>query len=248
VTDPPDIRVGTSGWHYRHWVGPFYPPVTRPADFLGLYARRFDTAEINNTFYRLPTPAAVAGWRDATPPGFLFAAKGSRFITHMKKLKDPAEGLRRYLEPLALLGDKLGPVVFQLPPRWRLDLGRLAAFLGTLPDGRRFAFEFRDQSWFAPETYRLLERHGAALCLWDLAGRRSPALVTADFAYVRLHGPGGPYQGSYGEEALAAWAERMLAWRAAGVAAYCYFDNDDRGHAPADALRLARLVGCPPPA
>jgi uncharacterized protein YecE (DUF72 family) len=152
VTGPPDLRVGTSGWHHPHWVGPFYPPGTRPDRFLGLYTRHFGSAEINNTFYRLPTPAAVAGWREATPPGFLFAAKGSRFITHMKKLKDPAEGLRRYLEPLALLGDKLGPVVFQLPPRWRLDLGRLAAFLGMLPAGRRFAFEFRDQSWFAPET------------------------------------------------------------------------------------------------
>ena len=160
----------------------------------------------------------------------------------MKKLKDPEEGLRRFFAPLAPLGEKLGPVVFQLPPRWRADLGRLAAFLQALPPDRRYAFEFRDESWLVPDTYALLERHGAALCLWDLAGRRSPVRLTADFAYVRLHGPGGPYQGSYDDAALAAWAERVLAWRAAGVSTYCYFDNDDSGHAPRDALRLARLV------
>jgi uncharacterized protein YecE (DUF72 family) len=214
----------------------------RPADFLPHYAGLLDTVEINNTFYRLATPAAAGAWRDATPPGFLFTAKGSRFVTHMKKLKDPEEGLRRFFEPLAPLGAKLGPVVFQLPPRWRADLGRLTAFLQALPPGRRRAFELRDESWLAPDTYKLLERHGAALCLWDLAGRQSPVRVTADFVYVRLHGPGGPYQGSYADEVLAAWAARMLAWRAAGISTYCYFDNDDRGYAPLDALRLARRV------
>jgi uncharacterized protein YecE (DUF72 family) len=210
-----------------------------PRDFLRFYAARFDTVEVNNTSYRLAAPAA---WRDATPPGFLFAAKASRFVTHLKKLKGPEEGLRRFFSPLAPLAQKLGPVVFQLPPRWRADPGRLAAFLDALPPGRRYAFEFREESWFGPGTYELLERHGAALCLWDLAGRRSPVRVTTDFAYVRLHGPGGPYQGSYGDEALEVWAARMLEWRAAGISTYCYFDNDDRGHAPLDALRLARRV------
>jgi uncharacterized protein YecE (DUF72 family) len=239
----PGIRVGTSGWHYRHWIGPFYPPGTRPEHLLGHYVRHFGSVELNNTFYRLPTPGAVVGWCDAVPAGFLFTAKGSRFLTHLKKLKDPGEGLRRYFEPLALLGEKLGPIVFQLPPRWRLDLDRLRAFLAALPAGRRYAFEFRDESWFTAETYRLLERHGAALCLYDLAGRQAPVQLTVEFAYVRLHGPGGPYQGSYGDEALAAWAGRMLGWRSSGISTYCYFDNDADGHAPKDALRLARFVG-----
>jgi uncharacterized protein YecE (DUF72 family) len=135
------------------------------------------------------------------PPGFLFAVKGSRFLTHMKKLKDPEPGLRRFFEPLSDLGDKLGPDVFQLPPRWRADAGRLAAFLEVLPKGPRYAFEFRDESWFASEIGRLLERFDAALCLYDLAGRQAPLWVTADFTYIRLHGPGGPYQGRYGEGA-----------------------------------------------
>ena len=226
------IWIGTSGWHYPHWMGVFYPPAMRPAQQLGWYTARFDTVEINRTFYSLVSEKAARAWAEATPPGFLFTAKGSRFITHMKKLKDPEAALERFLTPLRLLGPKLGPIVFQLPPRWRRDPDRLGHFLATLPRDLRYAFEFRDPSWFHPETYRLLERTGAALCLHDLAGWQAPIVLTAGFTYLRLHGPGGPYQGSYSDAVLAEWTDRMLGWRAAGIDVYCYFDNDDQGHAP----------------
>jgi uncharacterized protein YecE (DUF72 family) len=223
-------------------MGVFYPGSMRPAHFLGHYAGIFDTVEINSTFYRLASEKAVLAWREATPPGFLFAAKGSRFITHMKRLKEPWSALQRYLVPLRLLEEKLGPIVFQLPPRWQRDPDRLAQFLAALPHGSRYAFEFRDPSWFHPDIYRLLERHGAALCLHDLAGWQAPMLLTAPFTYLRLHGPGGPYQGSYSDAVLAVWAQRMLDWQAAGIGVYCYFDNDDQSNAPKDALRLRSLL------
>jgi uncharacterized protein YecE (DUF72 family) len=236
------IHIGTSGWHYDHWIGPFYPPDTRSADFFAYYARCFRTVEINNTFYRLPSREAVLAWRDASPSDFVFAAKGSRFITHMKKLKDPEVGLRRFLDRLSFLGEKLGPIVFQLPPRWRLNLERLEAFLKVLPASRQYAFEFRDESWFCSETLQVLAQHRAALCLFELGGHAAPIEVTADFTYIRLHGPGGPYQGNYSDKDLAVWAERMTDWRTHRISSYCYFDNDDRGYAPRNALRLARMI------
>jgi uncharacterized protein YecE (DUF72 family) len=237
-----DVHIGTSGWHYQHWIGPFYPAGTHPESFLDYYARHFSTVEINNTFYRLPTRRAVNEWREGSPASFVFAAKGSRFITHMKKLKDPETSIQRYFELIELLGDKLGPIVFQLPPRWHLNVDRLAHFLKALPTHRRYAFEFRDESWFEPRTYEVLAAHKAALCLYELAGRQAPLQVTADFVYIRLHGPDGAYQGSYGDDELAMWARRILEWRAQGISVYCYFDNDERGYAPANALTLARLV------
>lgn len=244
MTRPTGIHIGTSGWHYDHWVGPFYPPKTRPEDFLEHYARHFGTVELNNTFYRLPTQHAVVEWRDGSPRGFVFAAKGSRFITHMKKLKDPGTSIRKYFELIELLGDKLGPIVFQLPPRWHLNLDRLAGFLKALPKQWQYAFEFRDESWLDFRTFELLAEHKAALCLYDYAGRQAPLEVTADFVYIRLHGPGAAYQGSYSDDALANWARRMRSWGADGIAVYCYFDNDEQGYAPTNALTLTRLVSC----
>ncbi|MEW6611257.1 MAG: DUF72 domain-containing protein [Pseudomonadota bacterium] len=234
-------RIGTSGWHYRHWRGPFYPdglPVTR---MLAYYCRYFDTVEINNSFYQLPLARTLAGWRAATPPGFCFAAKGSRFITHMKKLKEPAAALARLLPVLEALEEKRGPLLFQLPPRWGRDAGRLAAFLAALPPGGDYAFEFRDPSWHHPEIYALLRQHNSAFCIFDLAGFCSPLELTADFAYVRLHGPDGPYAGSYGAEAIAAWAAQLRAWRPLR-AVYVYFDNDQAAHAVHNALALKRLL------
>ena len=154
----------------------------------------------------------------------------------------PETSIQRYFDLIELLGDKLGPIVFQLPPRWHLNLDRFATFLKALPKRWQYAFEFRDESWFDPRAYELLAAHKAALCLYDYGGRQAPLEATADFAYIRLHGPGGPYQGSYSDEALAMWAQRMLSWRAQGVSVYCYFDNDEQGYAPANALTLAHLI------
>ncbi len=237
------IRIGTSGWHYDHWAGPFYPRELRKADYLAFYAECFDTVEINSSFYRLPSPGTFRGWRDSVPGGFRFAVKASRYITHMKRLKDPEAHVARFLEAAAALGDKRGPVLFQLPPRWKPDLGRLRDFLAVLPGSLPCAFEFRDERWFGDGLYDLLAEHGAAFCIYDLAGQRSPIEVTAALCYVRLHGPGGAYQGSYSGQALAAWARRFRDWRGEGRRVYCYFDNDEKGYAARDALRLKAMLG-----
>ncbi len=237
------IRIGTSGWSYRHWVGPFYPEGTPAKHYLDHYVRYFATTELNNTFYSLPKPETLAGWRERAPEDSEFACKASRYITHMKKLKDPAESTKRFFEAVDALGDKLGPILFQLPPSWGLDFERLESFLAALPEGRRYTFEFRDESWFAPEVYDLLGKHDAALCIYHLEGFLSPKEVTADFVYVRLHGPEEEaYRGSYGDAALADWARRLAEWSGAGRDVYCYFDNDEAGYAPNDALRLLRAV------
>jgi uncharacterized protein YecE (DUF72 family) len=198
--------------------------------------------EINNTFYRLPKAETLATWRNATPKDFVFACKASRYITHMKKLRNPTESSRRYFAVIETLEEKLGPILFQLPPRWRLNLDRLSAFLKALPTGHRIAFEFRDESWFSPEVYKLLARHKAALCIYELAGDLSPIEVTTDFVYLRLHGPGAAYRGSYDDDTLAGWAARLLTWRNAGLDVFVYFDNDEKGYAIQDACRLSATV------
>lgn len=198
--------------------------------------------EVNSTFYRLPKAETLKTWLDRTPEGFVFACKASRGITHMKKLRDPLESGKAFFEAITGLGDKLGPILFQLPPRWRVNPARLEAFLAALPAGCRVAFEFRDESWFTPAVYESLARRNAAFCIYDLNRRCSPIEVTADFVYLRLHGPGAPYRGSYDDMTLVAWARRLLIWRRAGLDAYCYFDNDEKGYAALDASRLSGLV------
>jgi uncharacterized protein YecE (DUF72 family) len=237
-----DIRIGTSGWHYKHWVGRFYPDRWPASKMLAFYMERFDTVELNNTFYRLPPETALEDWRESTPPRFLFAAKGSRFLTHMKKLKDPEPGVTRYFERVDQLGKKLGPILFQLPPKWGVDVGRLEEFLAALPRHHRYAFEFREPSWNTGAVLDLLRKANVAYCIFDLAGYQSPIEVTADFAYLRLHGPGGKYQGSYSDESLRAWAKRIRNWRRELEAVFVYFDNDDSGYAAQNASRLKELV------
>ena len=240
---PTDIRIGTSGYHYKHWVGPFYLPKTPPSQMLEYYVRHFGTLELNNSFYRLPTIAAFESWRDSTPKNFVFAVKASRFITHNKKLKDPQNALDNILPRAEHLGKKLGPILFQLPPHWKVNIERLEALLEILPREHRYAFEFRELSWITPEVNRLLQRYNAAFCIYELAGYHSPCDITADFTYVRLHGPGvGKYQGSYSKEKLQAWAKRIAGWQEKLKAIYVYFDNDQAGYAPQNALELRELV------
>jgi len=237
------IRIGTSGWHYRHWRGPFYPPDLPASKWLEFYRDRFSTAEINNSFYRLPSPKTFMGWKKAVDKNFVFSVKANRYITHMKKLKDPEDTLKKFLKQADTLGVKLGPILFQLPPRWKRNPERLGAFLKMLPNKYRCAFEFRDPSWFDDRIYDLLEKHGAAFCIYQLAGRISPKKVTADFVYVRLHGPGdNSYQGSYSAGELSGWAAIFSAWRQKGEDIYCYFDNDQNGYAPLNALRLKEMM------
>jgi len=237
------IRVGTSGWQYDHWKGPFYPEDLPKRAFLEYYADRFETTEVNSFFYGLPKPETVTAWRGAVPEGFEFAVKGSRYITHMKKLKDPEASVAKFWERASLLQDQLGPVLFQLPPNWNVNIDRLHAFLQALPRGPRYTFEFRDESWFAPEVLELLEANGAAFCVYELGEQSSPVTVTADFAYVRLHGPEAGYSGDYGDEALREWAGRLRGWQDQGLDAYLFFDNDEAGYAAQDGVRLRRLLG-----
>jgi uncharacterized protein YecE (DUF72 family) len=238
-----EIRIGTSGYHYQHWKGPFYPAGTSANRMLDFYVRHFDTVELNNSFYRLPTESAFDAWRNSTPPNFRFAVKASRFLTHNKKLKDPDAALDNFLPRIAHLGAKLGPVLFQLPPRWKVNPERLEGLLEALPRVYRYVFEFRDLTWINPEINKLLEKFRSAFCIYELAGYHSPLTVATDFAYVRLHGPEpGKYQGSYDEERLRQWSDQIRNWAKTLKAVYVYFDNDQAGFAARNALTLKQMV------
>jgi uncharacterized protein YecE (DUF72 family) len=236
------VYIGTSGWHYSHWRGPFYPKNLPAAKMLEFYATHFETVELNNTFYRLPLATGLETWRGSTPKNFVFTAKGSRFLTHMKKLNDPGPGIEKFFERVDRLGKKLGAVVFQLPPFWEVNVERLDAFLWTLPRRRRYAFELRNPTWHSDAVYRILRRHNAAFCVFEIAGFRSPCEITADFTYVRLHGPGAAYQGAYSAATLRRWAARIRDWQKSLKAIYLYFDNDQAGYAAKNALSLKRML------
>src|SRR4051812_12842346 len=221
-----ELRIGTSGWHYDSWRGPFYPADLKPREFLSFYVERFSTTELNNTFYRLPTAEAIQAWHDTTPDEFLFAWKASRMITHRKRLKDVEENIAFVFNRMAGLGEKFGPVLFQLPPTLRADAerrDRLARCLGQLPKGRRYTFEFRDPSWFEAPVLDLLRDHDVALCFSDHEAAPAPWEVTASFVYIRAHGTEGRYAGHYGDEALTEWASLIAQWQAQGRHTYVYF-------------------------
>ncbi len=210
---------------------------------LAFYAQHFDTVELNSSFYRLPTETAFDSWRQSTPADFVFAVKASRFLTHQKKLKDPESALDNLLPRASRLASKLGPILFQLPPRWQVNQGRLEALLEALPRDLRYVFEFRDLSWIRPEINKLLAKFRAAFCIYELAGYRSPLTITADFAYVRLHGPTlGKYQGSYSTDRLRRWSKQVDKWAKDLAAIYIYFDNDQAGYAARNALTLRRML------
>lgn len=236
------INIGTSGWHYAYWKGTFYPPKTPQKDYLNYYLGFFRTVEINNSFYRLPSPETFKAWKESVPDDFTFAVKASRFITHMKKLKDPQQSLEKFMYHVGFLEDKLGPILFQLPPLWKLDLDRFKSFLDALPDYYRYTFEFRHPSWYDERVYELLRSRNMAFCAYELAGHFSPLQITADFVYVRLHGPEGKYQGSYSDEALQWWANQAREWAERGKEVFIYFDNDQLGYAAFNAKTLKEMV------
>ncbi len=237
------MRVGTSGWHYAHWRGRIYPPTLPPRDWLSHYAGQLDSVEVNNSFYRLPEANTLAEWAERTPTDFEFALKAPRGITHLRKLGGRREPLDTFLARAALLGNKCGPLLFQLPPHWHCNTTRLASFLRQLPTGhQRVAFEFRDPSWHNDEVYALLAEHGAAFCIYHLAGQTSPRVLTADFVYLRLHGPAGAYAGRYHPRTLQHWAGQISDWRQQGHAVYVYFNNDEAGYAFRNACQLRDLL------
>jgi uncharacterized protein YecE (DUF72 family) len=238
------ILIGTSGWHYDSWRGPFYPTGLMLRQQLQYYSSQFATAELNGVFYRTPTPEAVRNWREQTGNDFVFAWKASKFITHWKRLSDRSANSLELLETrLKLLGEKAGPVLFQLPPAFEADTQRLKSFVRLLSRKRRYSFEFRHPSWYSPSIWKVLRDANISLCLSDHHDAPAPWKRTADFVYVRGHGPGGHYAGRYRTDVLRTWAKHIKSWKRQGCDVFVYFDNDQKSAAPADALRLRALLG-----
>ena len=236
-------HIGTSGWHYKHWKGPFYPSEFSEKDFLSFYSGHFSTVEINNSFYHLPSKETFEQWHNTVGSDFLFAVKASRYITHMKKLKDPQISLDKFLSAIEGLKNKLGIVLFQLPPYWHKNEARFESFLSVLPKKLKCAFEFRDKSWFNEAIYTLLSKNNSAFCIYEIAGVKSPEIITADYIYVRLHGPDNQkYQGNYSSHQLNSWADKFHKWSSEGKETYCYFDNDQNGYAAKNAATLQHII------
>jgi len=242
------VQIGTSGWNYKHWSGGvFYPPDLKPPAWLSYYSRFFSTVEVNNTFYRLPDKRVFEKWREQTPPGFVITLKVSRFFTHLKRLADPPISVGKFFENASGLGEKLGVMLFQLPPNFRYAPERLAGLLDYLDTqqvlpGVRAAFELRDREWYNEQCFELLRQHDAALVLADQPGFAAEGPVTASFVFLRRHGPGGMYVSNYPDESLERDARRIRGWNAAGKDVYIYFNNDAFGFAVRNALRLKELL------
>jgi uncharacterized protein YecE (DUF72 family) len=236
------IRIGCSGWNYRHWRGLFYPEGLPQRSWFAFYAGHFDTVEINNSFYRLPKAETFEKWRGEAPPGFCYAVKANRFLTQAKKLKDCEEPLARMMAPFRALGDRLGPILYQLPPRFRINLERLEDFLKLAPRDATNVFEFRDHSWHTAETFALLDHYGASLCVHDMAGWATERIAAGPIAYVRFHGAAGKYWGRYPDEILLSWTDWIVAQAKAGRPVWVYFNNDIHAHAIHDAQTLKAMV------
>jgi uncharacterized protein YecE (DUF72 family) len=234
--------IGTSGWIYPHWRDRFYPRHLKQADWLAYYAERFATVEINYSFYRLPSEETFDRWRETAPPGFVYALKANRYLTHVKRLKDCAEPLGRFLERARRLGTHLGPILYQLPPHWRANAERLADFAELLPPDLIHIFEFRDDRWFVESVKTVLERHGLGFCIHDMAGVNCPQWRAGQAAYFRFHGSSHNADGGYGERELRAWARELEHCLETGRAVFAYFNNDAGGNAVRDAQELRRLV------
>jgi uncharacterized protein YecE (DUF72 family) len=236
------IHIGCSGWVYRHWKGGFYPTDLPQKRWFERYASEFDTVEINASFYRVPLASTFEGWRDKAPPGFRYAVKVNRFITHMKKLLDCEQPLADFIALARLLGPTLGPLLYQLPPSLHKDLPRLEAFLQRLPADLGQVVEFRNRSWYDEDVLALLDRHGVGFVTHDLLGLISPRWASGRTAYVRFHGTGGKYRGRYSDEQMRGWADWLLEQCAAGRSAWAYFNNDIGGDAIEDARTLKAMV------
>ncbi|WP_347251870.1 DUF72 domain-containing protein [Legionella sp.] len=237
------LFIGTSGWSYADWSGLFYPKEVKADDFLPFYAQHFDTVELNNSFYKLPSVKNVRRWYELTPSNFIFSCKANRYITHMKKLQGIEKSVDSLLTVLNEFREKLGPILFQFPPYWHYNSARLKSFIENLPKNFNYTFEFRDKSWFCQETYDLLHSHQMSLCLYDYRGYQSPEIITGNFVYLRLHGPRKEaYTGSYKAQTLAEYAQKIMKWRKEGKSVYCYFDNDTKSCAPKDAIHLEEKV------
>ena len=240
------FHVGTSGWQYKHWRGPVYPEDLPVKDWLPYYAGRFQTVEVNNSFYRQPSDETWRRWRDSVPTDFRFAVKASRFISHFKRFKDPQESIDRFIKGVEGLGDRVGPLLYQARPdfaRTPENVRRMDAFMELLPKQYDHVLEFRHESWFGHETMEQLERHKVGFCSFDMPGQEVPLVATTDFAYMRFHGATYKYAGNYTEAALKHWANKLRALLKDTRQVWVYFNNDDRGYAFKNAHTLSEMLG-----
>src|SRR5436190_12439733 len=236
------IHIGTSGWNYKHWLGSFYPEDIKASHQLVYYASFFDSVEINNSFHT-PSPERLAKWRLTTPKNFLFSIKASRHISHTKKLKGGGAMGENFFSGVAILKEKLGPILFQLPAGFEMDYQRLELFLKEIPRKFRYVFEFHNGTWYDEKILALLKKFNCAFCIYELDGQLSPKEVTTDFVYVRLHGPEERYTGNYPHEVLEHWAEECGAWKTKGKDRFFFFENDQHAFAVHDAIALKKLLG-----
>lgn len=235
--------IGTSGFSYKHWGGGvFYPKGLSQREWFNFYASQFDTVEINSTFYRLPRVEVFQGWYKKAPKDFVFVLKGSRFISHVKKFKDPKDSWGVFYQRAKILKEKLGPILFQTPPSWQKDLGRLENFLKIVPKNLRLALEFRHPSWFDEEVYASLRKFSACLCFISSPDWPTAEVLTADFVYIRFHGEERLYSSSYSDNKLKSWAEKFNKWLRSGKDIYTYFNNDALGYAPENARTLKEFL------
>ncbi len=236
------IYIGTSGWNYKHWKGTFYPQQIKDTELLDLYTQTFNTVELNTSFYHLPSIKTFSNWRKATPENFIFSVKASRYITHMKKLTADASSINKFFTHADRLQEKLGPILFQLPPHWKINVERLKTFLSRLPKNYRYTFEFRNKTWYDELIYDLLKKYNCAFCIYELEKHLSPIKETADFIYIRLHGPGNKYQGSYDNKELRKWELKCWQWQQQNKDVFLYFDNDEQGFAAFNAQLLLKMI------
>lgn len=234
--------IGTSGWGYPDFSERFYPKELGKTRQLAYYADFFPSVEINTTFYHLPKQSSVEHWFAQVPPNFIFSVKASRFITHLKNLQSPEETLPKFYDRISYLGEKCGLILYQFPPNWGLNLTRLNHFIPYLSEDYRHTIEFRNKTWLTDDVYALLKKRNIAFCIYDINFYQSPILTTADFVYIRLHGPGQPYRDPYDLKHLCFWRDQIRHWVAEGKDVYCYFDNTNRGHAWENAQILLSMV------
>lgn len=238
----PEYYIGTSGWHYEHWQKLFYPEGLPKRKWLEFYAGYFTSVELNNSFYRLPSEGAFVNWRKSSPNNFVYAVKVNRFITHIKRLRNVQAPLENFMSRVLLLQNKLGPLLYQLPPNMKRNDEVLEAFLAILPRNYHHVFEFRDESWINDSIFDLLHRYGAGFCIFDMPGVTCPLIATADFAYFRFHGSTGLYWSCYSEEELSRWSRDIAKLGQNLTTVYIYFNNDAEAYAVGNALRLKEML------
>lgn len=236
------IQIGTSGWSYKHWRERFYPPNLSAKEYLKYYAEHFGTVEINNSFYHLLKEETVKNWSKTVPENFIFAVKANRYITHVKRLKEPEIRVANFIESIKSFDEKLGPILFQLPPNFSFNPKRLESFILSIPKDYRYVFEFRDKTWFNPLTYDILRKNNIAFCIYSFGDYQSPKEITADFVYIRLHDPSSLGSSKYNDENLDEFCGDITNYKEQGKDIFCYFNNDAAGYAVENAIELKRKL------